>query len=261
MNVPFFQLDAFTTRRFAGNPAAVLVLEAFPDDALLQAVAAENNLSQTAFLVADGDDYRLRWFTPTVEVPLCGHATLASAAVVLERLQPARERVVFRTASGMLAVRRVGGGYAMDFPLRTMAPVQPPAWLADALGAAPIEVVADATSYLALLDDADAVRALAPDLGALARLDRNGVIVTAGGDGAHDVVSRYFAPPIGIPEDPVTGSAHCALVPYWAARLGKRDFRAAQVSRRGGELRCRLLDGRVELAGDCVFYAEGRARL
>jgi PhzF family phenazine biosynthesis protein len=266
MRTPIFQLDAFTTRRFAGNPAAVMPMERFLDDAILQAIAAENNLAETAFLVRDGDDYRLRWFTPTVEVPLCGHATLASAAVVMERLEPGRSRVVFHSASGPLTVSRAGAGYVMDFPARLSEAVAAPPGLAEALGFAPIEVFADTFNYLALLESEQAVRGLAPDMVAIARLDRSGLIVTARGDVAldargHDFVSRYFAPRKGIPEDPVTGGAHCMLVPYWATRLGKTVFRAYQASQRGGEIVCRLTGNRVELEGCCVFYMEGEAEI
>jgi PhzF family phenazine biosynthesis protein len=257
MRAPIFQLDAFATRRFAGNPAAVVLLDAYPDDAVLQAVAAENNLAETAFLVRDGDDYRLRWFTPAVEVPLCGHATLASSAVVMERLEPGRTRVVFHTASGALAVDRSGAGYAMDFPARDTAPVAVPAELAAILGAAPVEVRADAFNYLVVLEGAQAVRALAPDIAAIARLDRGGLIVTAAGDAPHDFTSRYFAPAKGIPEDPVTGGAHCALAPYWAARLGRNDLRAWQASQRGGGIACRVEGDRVRLEGGCVCYLQG----
>lgn len=259
MRVPLFQLDAFTSRRFSGNPAAVMPLEAFPPEDVMQAVAAENNLSETAFLVREGDDYRLRWFTPAVEVPLCGHGTLASAAVVLERLEPARATVTFHTASGPLAVRRAGAGYAMDFPVRRTAPVSAPRTLVQALGAAPEEVRADGTGYLAIFQGEAAVRDLAPDLTAVARLDRSGVIVTAPGEGEYDMVSRYFTPARGIPEDPVTGSAHCALAPYWSERLGKSVLRAYQASRRGGEMTCRVRGERVELQGTCVFFLEGHA--
>lgn len=259
--VPIFQVDAFTTRRFAGNPAAVMVLESFPADAVLQAVAAENNLAETAFLVPDGSDYRLRWFTPTVEVPLCGHATLASAAVVMERLDPLRRRVVFHSASGPLTVVRTDTGYSMDFPTRLSEPVPVPPGMAEALGVTPIEVVANAFNYMAVLDSAKRVRELAPDIAAIARLDRSGLIVTAPGDGTYDFVSRYFAPAKGIPEDPVTGSAHCALAPYWAGRLHKTAFLAFQASPRSGEIRCRWSDDRVELEGSCVFYLQGEVEI
>ncbi|WP_243315021.1 PhzF family phenazine biosynthesis protein [Geothrix paludis] len=259
MRMRIYQVDAFATRRFEGNPAAVMPMEAFPSDGLMQALAAENNLAETAFLVPDGGDYRLRWFTPTTEVPLCGHATLASAAVVMERLEPGRRRVVFQTASGPLGVDRTASGYRMNLPVRPTRPVPPPPGLAEALGIVPVEVLADAFNYLALLESAQAVRRLAPDLAAIARMDRSGVIVTAPGDDSHDFVSRYFAPAKGIPEDPVTGGAHCALTPYWAARLRKTELRAHQASRRGGELLCRLVGDRVELEGACVFYLEGEA--
>jgi PhzF family phenazine biosynthesis protein len=261
MRCPIFQLDAFTTRRFAGNPAAVVVLERFPADHVMQAVAAENNLAETAFVVAHGADYGIRWFTPATEVPLCGHATLASAAVVLERLEPGRAEVVFHSLSGPLTVRRAEAGYVMDFPARPSERVAPPAGLAEALGVAPIEVVANEFNYLALLESADTVRTLAPDLLAIARLDRPGVIVTAPADGPHDFVSRYFAPRKGVPEDPVTGGAHCMLAPYWASRLGRTAFRAHQASPRGGEVVCRVAGDRVELEGSCISYLEGEIEL
>ena len=257
MRLPIFQLDAFTTRRFAGNPAAVVVLDGFLDDALLQAVAAENNLAETAFVVPYEDRYRLRWFTPTVEVPLCGHATLAAGAVVLERLQPGRDRVVFETASGPLRVAREGAAYCIELPARTVNAVPTPPALSAALGVTPVEAAIDGTNYLALLPGAADVRALEPDLAAIARLDLTGVVVTAPGEGAQDFVSRYFAPAKGIPEDPVTGGAHCALVPFWAARTGKDAFLAHQASQRGGELACRLVGDRVQLRGSCVLYLEG----
>ena len=257
MRVPLFQLDTFTTRRFAGNPAAVMKFAEFPADAVMQAIAAENNLAETAFLVADAGDYRLRWFTPTVEVPLCGHATLASAAVVMERLEIGRSSVTFHTASGPLIVNRAGAGYVMDFPVRRSERVAPPAGFAATLGVAPVEVFANKFNYMALVTDDVTLRGLAPDMAALARLDRDGLIVTAPGEGGYDFLSRYFAPGKGIPEDPVTGSAHCMLAPYWAERLGKSEFRAFQASPRGGEVICRLAGNRVELEGSCVFYLEG----
>ena len=257
MRHPIFQVDAFATRLFTGNPAAVVSMKAFPPDATMQAVAAENNLAETAFLVREHDDYRLRWFTPIVEVPLCGHATLASAAVVMERLEPRRTSVVFHTASGPLMVSRSDRHYVMNFPSRPSERVAAPEGLADALGVVPVEVFVNAFNYMAVLVSPMAVRDLSPDIESLARLDRPGVIVTAPGDGAYDFVSRYFAPAKGIPEDPVTGAAHCMLSPYWADRLGKTAFTAFQASRRGGEVICRLVGNRVELEGRCVFYLEG----
>lgn len=261
MRTPIFQIDAFTTRRFAGNPAAVIPMDRFLDDATLQAIAAENNLAETAFLVPEGGDYRLRWFTPTVEVPLCGHATLASAAAVMERLELGRDKVIFHTASGPLTVNRTNGGYVMDFPVRPSEPVATPPGLAQALGVVPVEVLSDTFNYIAVLESAQLVRELAPDIAAIARMDRSGVVVTAPGDETYDFVSRYFAPAKGIPEDPVTGGAHCALAPYWAKRLGKTAFRAYQASRRGGEITCRLAGDRVELEGSCVFYLEGEVEI
>jgi PhzF family phenazine biosynthesis protein len=174
MRTPIFQIDAFTTRRFAGNPAAVIPMDRFLDDATLQAIAAENNLAETAFLVPEGGDYRLRWFTPIVEVPLCGHATLASAAAVMERLEPGRDKVIFHTASGHLTVNRTSGGYVMDFPVRPSEPGATPPGLAEALGVVPVEVLSDTFNYIALLESAQLVRELAPDIAAIARMDRAG---------------------------------------------------------------------------------------
>lgn len=261
MRAPIYQLDAFTTRRFAGNPAAVMLLKTFPPDEALRALAAENNLSETAFLVPEGTDYSLRWFTPKVEVPLCGHATLASAAVVMQRLEPKRTEVVFHSKSGPLTVRRCDTAYTMNFPARPAEPILTPRELSEALGTTPVEVVLNSFNYMALLPNAQAVCELAPDMAAVARLDRPGVIVTAKGEGEYDFISRYFAPAKGIPEDPVTGAAHCMLAPYWAKRLGKTEFRAYQASSRGGEMICRLLGDRVELEGNCVFYMEGEAEI
>ena len=261
MRTSIFQIDAFTTRRFAGNPAAVMPLDAFLDDAQLQAIASENNLAETAFLVPEGGNYLLRWFTPITEVPLCGHATLASAAVVMERLEPGRQLVVFHSASGPLTVKRNGQGYVMDFPVRLSEPMSTPSGLAEALGAFRIEVFVNEFNYLAVLENAQVLRALKPDMPALAGMNRPGIIVTAPGDGPYDFVSRYFAPAKGIPEDPVTGAAHCMLAPYWAERLGKTEFRAFQASQRGGEVICRLVRDRVELQGNCVFYLEGNVEI
>lgn len=261
MRTPLFQLDAFTNRRFSGNPAAVMPMERFPDDAVMQALAAENNLAETAFLVRDGDDYRLRWFTPVTEVPLCGHATLASAAVVMERLEPGRRSVVFQSRSGPLTVTHSGSGYVLDFPARPAEKTSMPAGLVQALGVEPAEVWVNAFNYMVVLESATVVRELVPDMAAIARFDRPGVIVTAAGDGGYDCVSRYFAPAKGIPEDPVTGAAHCMLAPYWAARLGKSQLRAYQASKRGGELTCRVVGQRVEIEGQCVFYLEGQAEV
>jgi len=262
MRTRIFQVDAFTTQLFAGNPAAIMPLENFLPDATLRAIAAENNLAETAFLVRKNGDYRLRWFTPATEVPLCGHATLASAAVVMERLEPHRTQVVFHSASGPLPVRKNDAGYVMDFPSRPGQPTLTPSALAEALGAAPSEVLENDFNYMAVYPNEKIVRGLAPDMAAVARLEKPGVIVTAPSDDPqYDLVSRYFAPAKGIPEDSVTGSAHCMLAPYWAKRLGKTELTAFQASPRGGKVICRLVNDRVELEGECVFYLEGEVEI
>ncbi len=262
MRFPIFHVDAFTSRRFAGNPAAVVLFDRYPADDVLQAIAAENNLSETAFLAPSDDAWQLRWFTPKVEVPLCGHATLASAWVIFERIEPARSEVRFSTRkSGALVVRRQRDGYEMDLPSLPPVRVQPPPDFETLLGARPTEVLANASNYLAVLESAGDVRELSPDLRAIARLDRAGLIVTAAGDHDYDCVSRYFAPQKGIDEDPVTGGAHCALTPYWAARLGKTELHAYQASRRGGVLFCRANGDRVALRGTCTSYSEGHVEL
>jgi PhzF family phenazine biosynthesis protein len=261
MRTPIYQVDAFTTRLFAGNPAAVMPMEAFPADGVMRAIAAENNLAETAFLVREGADYRIRWFTPKVEVPLCGHATLASAAVVMERLETQRTSVVFHSASGPLTVRRTLAGYVMDFPARPSDATSRIPEIDAALGVRAAKFRMNAFNYMAILEHEADVRGLTPDMAAIARLDRPGLIVTAKGEDGYDFISRYFAPAKGISEDPVTGAAHCMLAPYWASILGKTEFRAFQASARGGEIICRLKSDRVELEGACVFYLEGFAEI
>lgn len=256
MVIPIYQIDAFADAVFAGNPAAVCPLDSWIDDARMQAIATENNLSETAFLVRDGDDYALRWFTPACEVDLCGHATLASALVVFTRLEPGRTGVRFATRSGPLEVGRDGDLLVMDFPAQPAAPCPPPPGLAAALGAEPEAVLASRRDYLAVFADVSAILALDPDPGGVKALDREGIIVTAPGADC-DFVSRFFAPAMGIDEDPVTGSAHCTLVPYWSRRLGKAELFARQVSTRGGELWCGDLGERVRIAGRAVLYMEG----
>lgn len=258
MEFPFYQVDAFANAPFEGNPAAVVVLPEFPADNVLRSIAAENNLAETAFLVADISGFRLRWFTPVVEVPLCGHATLASAAVVMERLEPETTQIVFNTLSGELPVRKSADSYVLNFPSRPSKNVPSFSEISHALKCEPLAVYENEFNYMAVLESPQAVRDCQPDLPAIALLDRPGVIVTAKGDGDWDFVSRYFAPKKGIPEDPVTGAAHCMLAPYWATILGKTDFRAFQASRRGAEVVCRLRGDRVELEGRCMFVIEGR---
>ncbi|MHC4925207.1 MAG: PhzF family phenazine biosynthesis protein [Planctomycetota bacterium] len=256
MDIPVYQVDAFTDRPLSGNPAAVCPLSDWLPDATMQAIAAENALSETAFLVRDGDTWNIRWFTPGIEVDLCGHATLASAFIVATELDPAVERIAFRShLSGDLPVEKDGAHYVMDFPSRPAEPVDVPDGLVNALGAEPREVLG-AFQYMAVFDDADIVRHMTPDMQYLMNIDRDGLIVTApGGEG--DFVSRFFVPAAGIPEDPVTGSTHCTLVPYWAERLGKTRLDARQLSERGGTLDCELRGDRVTIAGQAVLYMRG----
>jgi PhzF family phenazine biosynthesis protein len=261
MRLPIYQVDAFTDKLFGGNPAAICPLETWLPDATMQAVAAENNLSETAFLVRDGSDYALRWFTPSVEVDLCGHATLASAHVVLEFLEPPRENVRFRTLkAGTLTVSRRDGMLTMDFPAWPAAPCEAPAGLLAALGGTPREVLR-ARDHLVVYDSAAEIAALKPDLAALAAVDCWAAIVTAPGDDGVDFVSRFFAPAKGVPEDPVTGSAHTTLVPYLAKQLGKTSFKARQLSHRGGLLLCALNGERVDIGGQAVTYLTGHIEL
>lgn len=255
MPIPIYQVDAFTDRIFSGNPAAVCPLDEWPEDGWMQAVAAENNLSETAFLVGHSGHYGLRWFTPVTEVDLCGHATLASAFVIFNFLEPDADKVAFDTLSGELRVRRDGDLLRMDFPAQPPVPCSCPDDLATGLGGRP-KAVLRAGKYLAIFDSEEDVRALKPDMEALKRLDLMGVIASALGREA-DFVSRFFAPKAGVPEDPVTGSAHCVLTPYWAQRLGRTSLLARQVSRRGGEIHCTLQGDRVELAGQAVLFLRG----
>ena len=256
MRLKIFQIDAFTEAVFGGNPAAVCPIESWLDDATMQAIAYENNLSETAFFVPADGAYGLRWFTPLAEVDLCGHATLASAYVVFHHLRPDADSVSFDTRSGRLDVARGNDGLIMDFPALAANPVVAPADLSAGLGAEPEAVFAD-MDYLALFETEAQIRAIEPDLAALARLDeRRGVIVTAPGETA-DFVSRFFCPRLGVPEDPVTGSAHCMLAPFWADRLGKSTLHAHQASARGGTVHCTVAGDRVRLAGRAVQYLEG----
>ena len=255
MRIPMWQVDAFTGAVFAGNPAAVCALERWLEPRLMQAIAAENNLSETAFFVRAAADFEIRWFTPVAEIDLCGHATLASAWVVLHRLEPARAEVTFHSQSGPLTVRRDGERLAMEFPSRPPTPCEPPAGLAEALGRAP-RATLQSRDVMAVYEAEEEVRTLAPSFDRIRALGLHGVIVTAPGREC-DFVSRFFAPLVGVPEDPVTGSAHCNLIPYWAGRLGKKALHARQVSARGGELFCEDRGATVIIAGRAVSYLEG----
>ena len=255
MKIPIYQVDAFADAVFRGNPAAVCPLESWLDDSLLQSIAAENNLSETAFLVPRDEHYEIRWFSPKNEVDLCGHGTLAAAFVIFHYLDIHLSQVDFQTPGDWLTVSRDGALLTMDFPARPPVACEVPDDLVKGLGATPLEVL-KSRDYLAVFPSEDIVRALTPDLSLLSRLDAPGIIVTAPGKNA-DWVSRFFGPREGIPEDPVTGSAHCTLVPYWAPKLRKKEFRALQVSERGGTLYCRDLGERVRIAGEAVMYMEG----
>jgi len=255
MKVPLYQVDAFTSTLFHGNPAAVCPLELWLKDGVLQAIAAENNLSETAFFVQKGDHYELRWFTPTVEVDLCGHATLASAHVIFNYLDPSSEVVHFTTKSGKLSVEKHDDLLAMNFPARPGHPCPVPENLLKGLETKPREVFMS-RDYLAVYATEEEIRLIKPDMNALLNLDGLGVIVTAPGKGS-DFVSRFFAPKAGVPEDPVTGSAHCTLIPYWSERLRKKKLHALQVSQRGGELFCEHRGENVQIAGRAVTYLEG----
>lgn len=256
MRIPIFQVDAFTETLFGGNPAAVCPLGAWLPDPVLQAIAAENNLSETAFFVREGGDYRLRWFTPGAEVPLCGHATLASAFVILTLLEAGRDTVTFHTLSGPLKVVSEGDGFAMTLPRRTLDPVTPPAGLPEALGGVPAAWLAGEREYVAVYGTEAEIRALKPDIRAFLGFDRSYVIATAPGERT-DFVLRFFAPAVGVDEDPVTGSAQCVAAPFWAGRLGRDTLTCHQASKRGGLLRSTVLPGAVRVSGDCVLYLEG----
>jgi PhzF family phenazine biosynthesis protein len=256
MEIPFYQVDAFTDRVFAGNPAAVCPLTHWPADAVLQKIAAENNLAETAFFVPENGGYHLRWFTPTNEVELCGHATLASAFVIMNKLQTDLDQVRFRAIAGDLRVTRENGLYALDFPSRPPARIEMSRELIEALGAEPDELW-KSRDHLAVFESEAHVRALRPDFKKLAAVDMYALIATAPGTSA-DFVSRFFAPANGIDEDPVTGSAHCTLIPFWAQRLGKQKMRAVQISARTGELFCEDKGERVRIAGGAVLFAEGK---
>ena len=254
MKIKLYQIDAFTGRLFEGNPAAVCPLERWLDDALLQAIACENNLSETAFLVPSSRGYQLRWFTPVAEVDLCGHATLASAFVLFDVFGRSDSSIIFETRSGDLICSREGRLITMDFPARMPEPCPCPDTLAESLGKEPAEVLS-ADDYVAVYGAEEDVRSLSPDFSKLRELGLRGVVVTAPGIQC-DFVSRFFAPKLGIDEDPVTGSAHCELAPYWSSRLGKTRFKARQLSRRGGEVACEVRGDRVLISGRAVKFLE-----
>ncbi len=259
MNLPLYIVDAFTATLFRGNPAAVCPLAAWLPDPLMQTIAAENNLAETAFFVPEGSGWRLRWFTPKVEIDLCGHATLATA-FVLARERPQQTEFRFQTRSGELVVTRKGELFTLDFPVRELQSLQLNPAVDAALGVRVLSLTHAARIWIAELPDAAAVLSLQPDFRALAALDCRAVSVTARGQ-ACDFVSRFFAPKMGIDEDPVTGSAHCGLVPFWATRLGKNVLSARQLSARGGELQCELRGARLLMSGHAVLYSTATMHL
>jgi PhzF family phenazine biosynthesis protein len=253
--IPIYQVDAFASRLFSGNPAAVCPLEKWLPDEQMQAIAAENNLAETAFFVRNGEGYNLRWFTPAVEVDLCGHATLASAFVIFNEMTPSAQSVQFSTKSGKLVVTRDGDLLSLDFPARPPMECQVYPGLIAAMGGQPEKVLA-ARDYLVVYATETELRSIQPDMNVLHKADRFGVIATAPGTDV-DFVSRFFAPAQGVPEDPVTGSAHCTLIPYWSRRLGKTKLHAYQASPRGGEIWCEDRGERVTISGKAVQFLEG----
>jgi PhzF family phenazine biosynthesis protein len=258
MRLALHQVDAFTSKVFGGNPAAVVPLDSWLPDATMQSIALENNLSETAFFVRESSGYRIRWFTPTSEVPLCGHATLASAWVLFHVLGVEGDVVELHSLSGPLRVTRVDDQLALDFPAYPLADYGGPRDAIEALGKPPIQTLGRESLLFAVYESEADVRAIAPDFGMLLRSGMKALVTApASAQGGGDFVSRFFAPTVGIDEDPVTGSAHCSLIPYWSARLSKTKLRARQVSLRGGELDCELRGDRVSIAGRAVRYLEG----
>jgi PhzF family phenazine biosynthesis protein len=256
MKYDIYQIDAFASTPFTGNPAAVVPLEKWlPDDVMLS-IAMENNLAETAYFVPNGNGYDLRWFTPSVEMDLCGHATLASAYLIFEVLGTKETVLRFQTRSGELTVEKKDGKYVLDFPSRPGVLAEAPAGLIEALGGAEPKEIYKSRDYMLVYESEADVLAIKPDFNSLMKIDTHAVIVTAKGDSS-DFVSRFFAPEVGVPEDPVTGSAHCTLIPYWAEKLGKNELHARQVSQRGGELFCELRGDRVKIGGDAVLYLKG----
>jgi PhzF family phenazine biosynthesis protein len=256
LKIPAYHIDAFAGTVFSGNPAMVCPLDRWLDDETLQRIARENNLPATAFFVENDDHYELRWFTPTVELNICGHGTLAAAAVILDYLDASKESIAFKTKGGTFTVGKDGPLIGMDFPVHeAVACATTPETLVRALGREPQEIL-QAQNYLAVYEGEADIRAITPDLELLKAVDGLGAIVTSQGENS-DFVSRYFAPKLGIPEDAATGSTHCTLAPYWSKRLGKRKLHAIQLSQRRGELWCEYLGDRVRIAARAVRYAEG----
>ena len=257
MKIPIYQADAFTSSLFGGNPAAICPLNKWLPDETMQKIASENNLAETAFFVPDGDGFKLRWFTPELEIDLCGHATLASAHIIFTELGYTKESIHFETLkAGTLTVSRAGDKYTMDFPSRPPIVIEVPNGLVEALGGKEPKAILRSRDYFLVYDNEEDITELSPDFTALSKFDTVGFIVTARGNNS-DFVSRFFAPGAGIAEDPVTGSAHCNLIPYWADKLGKNKLHAYQLSARKGELWCELKGERVLMSGNAVTYLKG----
>lgn len=260
MKFNIYQADAFTVQQFSGNPAAVVPLKEWLPDELMQNIAAENNLSETAFFVKEEDGFRLRWFTPTVEVDLCGHATLATAHILFEEMDYEQDEIIFKTHSGLLTVKKEGEYLSMNFPAVEPVQAEGPAILFQALGIERTSNVFKSDDYMVVLDSQEEVANLEPDFKMLNEVDARGVIVTARGNDV-DFVSRFFAPQSGVDEDPVTGSAHTKTTPYWSNMLNKNELSARQISKRGGELTCIMKGNRVEILGKAVTYMRGEINL
>jgi PhzF family phenazine biosynthesis protein len=261
MTLPIYQVDAFASGVFKGNPAAIVPLESWLDETLMQAIAMENNLSETAFILKEGDGYGIRWYTPEYEIDLCGHATLASAFIIKTFLEPHVQEIRFSTQkAGMLKTTAKDGAYTLDFPARMPEPAAAPPRLLEIIGVQKVVEVLRSRDYFVVLPDEEAVQNAQPDYNLMKTLDAIGVIVSARGTSA-DVVSRCFYPGAGIPEDPVTGSAHCNIIPYWSGKLGKTKLFARQLSPRGGALHCELAGDRVLMRGECVLFLKGEIYL
>jgi PhzF family phenazine biosynthesis protein len=257
MNLPIFQVDAFTDHLFGGNPAAVVPLEKWLPDLTMQNIASENNLSETAFFVKESSGYHIRWFTPLAEVSLCGHATLASAHVLFNHLDFSANLLEFQSGSGILRVKREGEMLTLDFPSDRLREIDPPDDVIHAIGMPPMKALQGRTDFMLVYSSQEEIEQIKPDMNLLLKTNARGVIITAPGKDV-DFVSRFFAPQVGVPEDPVTGSAHTTLTPYWSNRLNKLSLQAIQLSKRKGHLTLKMTGDRVEISGKAVTYLEGK---
>lgn len=260
MTFPIYQVDAFTSKLFSGNPAAVIPLEKWLADSVMQNIAAENNLAETAFFIKEGDGYHIRWMTPTVEVPLCGHATLASAYVIFNFIEKESNKIKFKSKSGDLFIERKGDLLSLNFPSNMPRPTEIPKELYECFGRTPVEVLTTDFFLFVVFDSEEFIKTYEPKFDLIKKIHGDSVIITARGNDV-DFVSRMFAPNSGIDEDPVTGSAHTVLTPYWSQKLGKKKLTARQISKRGGDLLCEDLDTRIKISGEAVLYLMGNIYL